>query len=176
MTWIYRDSWHWEWKVKGRSKAKFKDDDKQTNSSLENWISYSGRHSAHCIGDKNQCYLLLWGLWGATRHEAATFLRCRGHLAFIHNASRLWPMQTVQSTNHNKAGHTTSQHFLYFIKQNTPYRKHILLADSMSSWVYILWNLYPTIWFMSYLPYCLRIPPQCRVINYKQNFEFRNFF
>lgn len=39
-------------KSKGQSKAKFRDNDKQTNSIWENWISYSGKCTAHSTGEK----------------------------------------------------------------------------------------------------------------------------
>lgn len=78
-------------KNNGQKQGKFQRKQK-TNGSLEysffQWIVLSP-----LTWRQNQCYLLLWSLRGTTRHEAATLLRRGGHLAFLHNASCLWPMQ-----------------------------------------------------------------------------------
>lgn len=128
-------------------------------------------------GRQNQRYLLLWSLWGATGHEAATFLRCRGHLAFIHNASCLWPVQVVHSTNHNIAGHHLPiLHILHkakhFVIDNLNALQTLYHHESMSVWN-ISYHLSHDL--ATLLPKDTTIIAD-RAINYWQDFKIRYFF
>ena len=153
-------------KSKRQKQGKVQKNDKQQfgKQNLFQWEVLSPLHWT-----QNWCYLLLWSLWGSTRHEAATFLWCRGHLAFIHYASRLWPTQMVNSTSHNRAGH----HFSIF-----PMLHNTLLQFTCMACKPHVTRVYIGMKFISYrlphdLPYCLRIPPLLlTVIHCKQDFKF----
>lgn len=104
----------------GHVSRKWKQTNKNQNkkqnpkSSLEIKFSFNVKCPILCIEDKIRFCLLFWCLWGATRHEASTFLRCRGHLALICDASCLRPGQTAHCTNHNRASHhCLISHMLY---------------------------------------------------------------
>lgn len=117
------------------------------------------------------CYLLLWSLRGSTRHEAAAFLGCRGHLAFVHYASRLWPVQMVNSISHNRA----RRHFSVFhILHSTLLQEAYMACKPHVTRVYVGMN------FISYhLTHDLAtlspkntIPIALRVIHCRQDFKF----
>lgn len=90
-----------KWKQTNKNQIK----KQRPKSSLENKFPFNVKCLILFIEDKTWFCLLFRCLWGATRHEASTFLRCRGHLALICDASCLRPRQMAHGTNHHRAGH-----------------------------------------------------------------------